>query len=134
MMNLLVGGINIFDIIFRLAMSHYKIFVTGLFCFFFQLINASDYIYFLAIDTLPHRKRGPPVAFARYRPIFDFSEPFAKTPIANISRLPIYFFIFTNKLLFDFRVGHFYIPRIPRIIYERGMTTPAMWIRVLVFF
>ena len=107
-------------------MPHDKILVAGFFGFCFKFVQTSDDFALFAGFALPDRQGRAPIALARYGPVLDFAKPFAEPAVADMRGFPVYRFVLFNQRGLYPRIGHFYIPGIPGIIYERRLAAPAV--------
>src|SRR3989344_7727776 len=110
-------------------MPHDKVVIAALFHPLFEFFYGTDDDLFASVLTSPYRKRRRPVPLARDCPVLHIRKPLPHSAVADVLRLPVYFLVFRKK--FPCKIRHADVPRVARVIDERGLASPAERIRML---
>ena len=92
-----------------------------------QLCNRADRVL-MSAGAFPYIERRPPVAVAADAPILHVLDPVAETPLADGRRDPVDCLVVRNELIAHGR--HTDEPRGARVVDERRVAAPAVWIAV----
>ena len=95
---------------------------------FLQFRDASDGMLVTAL-ALPDIQRSSPITVPADAPILDIFKPVPKTLLSNTLRDPVDRIIVCDQIILYLR--HLDEPRFPRIVKQRRITSPAVWITML---
>ena len=122
-----VGAVQVFGHFLGFAQNR-----IGFADFFLQLLDRTDALFLCPILAAPDGQRDAPVTRAGKVPVLQVFKPFAKTPFTRCSGFPVDGLVqFKHTLLHRRSLDE---PTVERVIQHRAVGTPAVWIRVYVFF
>ncbi len=103
----------------------------GLGHFFLELCNGAHALHLTRGGT-PNGQRSTPVSLTGNRPVLDVAQPFTKSAFTDPIRCPFYLVIEFQEALFH--CCHSNKPGIHRIVEQRVICSPTVWILVSIFF
>ena len=78
--------------------------------------------------TFPNIQWSTPVTVTADSPVLNIFQPVSETPFSDTLRNPVDRIVICNQIVFDIR--HLDEPGFSRIVDQRCITSPAMWITV----